>query len=134
MLVISPTVVVLPRKTKADRKIALNLNTYRNLHFQVNNQVKELYCDALQCSLRGLTLKVPITLHYTYFKASNRKSDRSNVLSIVEKFFLDALVHYGCIPDDDDSNITSSHYYSGGVSKLNPRVEITINEQHPTKT
>lgn len=127
-IIISPTFVTLPRKTKKDRKVSLNLNTYRNLNFFTNNQTKEVYCDTLQASLNGLKLKVPIDVSYTYFKGSNRKSDRSNVLSIVEKFFCDALVHYGCIPDDDDTNITSSHYYSGGVSKNNPYVKIEINE------
>jgi hypothetical protein len=32
--------VLLERKTKPDKKIFINMNTYRNLHFFTNNKVK----------------------------------------------------------------------------------------------
>jgi len=60
------------------------------------------------------------------FRGDNRRVDRANVLSIHEKFFCDALTKHGFIPDDNDKHIKSTHYYSGGIDKLNPRVEIEI--------
>lgn len=121
-----PLFVVLPRKTKEDRKIILNLNNYPNWHHFTYNQVKEEFCKSQKSNLSGLILKTPIILHYTLFKASNRKSDRMNVLSVIDKFFCDALVHYGCISDDSDEYIQSHHFNSDGIDKLNPRVEIEI--------
>lgn len=121
-----PLFVVLPRKTKADRKCYLNLNNYRNWHYQVSNQAKQVYCEGLESVLRSLKMGRGINLQFILYKSSKRKIDRSNILSIVEKFFCDALVNYGCIEDDNDDIIESTYYCTGGIDKENPRVEIII--------
>ena len=125
---ISSTFVILPRKTKKDKKVYLNLNVYRNLHFQINNQAKEKYNELMREQLQNVKLQTPIELKFVLYKKQNRKTDRSNILSICEKFFCDALVYHQCIKDDNDDFIKSSHYYSGGIDKENPRVEIFILE------
>ena len=129
MVINSPLSVTLPRKTMPDRKIILNLNNYSTIlnRFTYNN-AKISYCEALQGVLSGLKLKTPITLHYTLFKASNRKSDRMNVGAVIDKFFCDALTHYECIPDDTDEFITRQTFETGGVDKNNPRITINIIE------
>jgi hypothetical protein len=81
----SPLSVVLERKTKEDRKVQLNLNTYRNLHYITNNKVKEVYCGLMESQLKGKVLKTPISLQFVLHKASKRKTDRANILSIVER-------------------------------------------------
>ena len=108
------------------KKYHLNLNNYRNWHFQISNKVKQEYQNIMLPQLRGLRLQTPIKITFVLYKASKRKQDRSNVLSIVEKFFCDSLVHYGCLPDDDDSHIISTDYRTGEIDKDNPRVEIYI--------
>lgn len=127
--VVSPIYVVLPRKTKKDKKIALNLNVYRNLHFQVNNQVKVFYNEIMSMQLFGLEFPNPIHLEFVLYKPSKRKIDRANILCIVEKFFCDSLTFHMCIPDDNDNHILSTHYRTGGVDKYNPRVEIFIKDR-----
>lgn len=122
----SPVAVALPRKTKADKIIYLNLNVYRNLHYILNNNAKEIYNEIMRPQLQGLKLKTPIELTFVLYKKQNRKIDRSNALSIVEKFFCDALVAHGCIPDDNDDYIKATHYQSGGVDPQDPRVEVFI--------
>jgi len=124
----SPVMVVLPRKTKKDKRYSLNLNTFRNTHYLVNNQAKHIYKELMETKLKGKVFKTPIELTFTLFKKTRRRSDRANVLSIVEKFLCDAMVEYGCIEDDADEFITSQHYYSGEIDKENPRVEIVITE------
>lgn len=123
---VSPTNVVLPRKTIKDKKIYLNLNVYRNLHYLVSNDAKEVYNKVMGDQLENMKLKEKFSLLFVFYKKQNRKTDRSNVLSIVEKFFCDALVFHGCIEDDNDDIIMSSHYFSGGVDKISPRVEVFI--------
>ena len=125
--------IYLPRKKTKDKRIALNLNTYRNLHYLTNNHVKVAYCKAMNKQLSGVTFETPIALQFDLFKQSRRKTDRSNILCIVEKFFCDALVHYGCIPDDNDEYITSSFYTTVEIDKENPRVEIWISEKQLLK-
>lgn len=122
----APIYIDIPRKTKKPRRVYLNLNTYRNLHYQVNNQVKKAFSEAMRGSLSDLKLKDELDITYILYKGSNRRIDRANILCIVEKFFEDALVNYNCIPDDNDKYIKATHYLDGGVDAKNPRCEILI--------
>jgi len=125
-MIIAPLYVMLPRKTKADRKVILNLNNYRNWNYFISNEVKKKYKEDIKDQLRGLKFDMPLRLEFKLFKGSKRLSDRANVLSIHEKFFCDALTECGCIKDDDDTHILSTYYCSGEIDKTDPRVEITI--------
>lgn len=125
---VSPLFVTLPRKTKEDKKVYLNLNVYRNLHYISNNQAKEIYCEMMREQMKGKKFENKIEITFTLFKGRNGRVDRSNILSIVEKFFCDALVHNGCLPDDNDDFILATHYKSGGYDKNNGRVEIGVAE------
>ena len=118
--------VLLPRKTMDDRKVIINLNGYRNWHYLVSNQIKKQYKEDIAPQLEGLVFPTPISIEFIYYKGSRRRSDRSNVLSIHEKFFCDALTELGCIEDDNDDYIKETKYKSGGIDKDNPRVEIVI--------
>jgi len=121
-----PLFVMLPRVTKPARKMIVNLNNYRNWHYIISNEVKTAYTAILKSKLRGFKFERIELLHFVYWKGSNRTSDRSNVLTIHEKFFCDALTHYGCITDDNDKIIKGSHFSGGDLDKENPRVEIYI--------
>ncbi|MFA6897200.1 MAG: hypothetical protein WCQ96_02865 [Patescibacteria group bacterium] len=125
---ISPLYVDLPRKTKKDKRVMLNLNTYRNLHFIINNQAKVSYKEVMKDQLEGLKLKTPIKLKFTLWRKDKRVGDRANVLSVIEKFFCDALVEYGCLADDNDEFISGQVYETGGIDRDNPHVEIEIIE------
>lgn len=122
-----PLFVMIPRKTMPDKKYIINLNYYRNWMGIVNNNIKKGYKELVLPQVQGLSFNnIEVTL--TLFKATKRKTDRANVLSIHEKFFCDALVEAGCLPDDNDSHLVATHYYSGGLDRDNPRVEIAIKE------
>jgi len=123
-----PLFIMLPRKTKADRKMYLNLNNYRNWHYIVSNIVKQKFNEGLESSLKGLKFNKKLDITYILYKGSKRKIDRANVLCIIEKFFCDALTHYDCIADDNDEYLSATHYYGGGVDKENSRCEIIVEE------
>jgi Holliday junction resolvase RusA-like endonuclease len=123
-----PLFIILPRKTKADRKMYLNLNNYRNWHYIVSNIVKQKFNEGLENSLKGLKFNKKLDITYILYKGSKRKIDRANILCIIEKFFCDALTNYDCIADDNDEYLSATHYYGGGVDTENPRVEIIIEE------
>ena len=103
--IISPTYVILPRKTKADKKIYLNLNQYRNMHYQISNQAKRIYNDQMEEQLSKLKLQTPINMVYSLKRKGKRIVDSMNYYAIISKFFCDSLTHYGCIPDDSDEYI-----------------------------
>ena len=133
MKFICPTFVMLPRKTKADKKFSLNLNIYRNTHHSVLNQAKQIFNEQLKSQLQGLSLEYPISITFQYFKPSKRISDKANVISIVEKFFCDSLVKWGAIPDDNDNYILYQMYLPTIYDKNNGRVEICITEAKELK-
>jgi hypothetical protein len=126
MIIKLPLAVFLSRKTMPDKKCTINLNYYRNWKFFVSNQIKEVYKECLEDTLKNLRFKGKITLIFTLYWGSKRRVDRSNVLSIQEKFFCDALTFYGCIADDNDNYIEETRYRTGEIDRENPRVEVEI--------
>jgi len=116
-------------KKQQGKKYYINLNHYRNWHYMVNNNLKKKYAELLHEKLpNDIVFKNPIELTFILWKKDKRRIDRANPLSIHEKFFCDALVTYGAIPDDNDNFIVATHYYTGGIDKKNPRVEIIVHE------
>ena len=123
-----PTFILLPRKTIKDKRIALNLNIFRNLNFIVNNQVKQQFQEQMRKQLEGVVLSTPISITYTLYVPSKRRCDIANVCSIVDKNFCDALSHFNCIEDDNYDFIPKITYQWGGIDKLNPRVEVEVSD------
>lgn len=112
-------------KSDKGKKYHINLNNYRNWHYQVSNNLKKLYKACASHQLEGLKFG-QIDITFKLWKASRRRIDRANPLSIHEKFFCDALTELACIPDDNDDYINSTTYLTGGIDKDNPRVEIEV--------
>ncbi len=108
------------------KKLSINLNTYRNLHFLVSNKLKIEYSRLIHAQVKEVKKYDKISLRFTLYPPNKMRRDRSNYLSIHEKFFCDAIVSAGIIEDDCDKYIISSFYSTGIVDKDNPRVEIEI--------
>lgn len=123
-----PLFVMLPRKTKADKRIALNLNVYRNLHHMILNQSKIVFKTAIIGKLADLPAMDMITLEYVLYPKTKRLTDISNVCSVVDKYFCDALVEVGKLPDDNYKHLASVQYRFGEVDKDHPRVVVLIVE------
>jgi hypothetical protein len=121
-----PVYIIVPRKTKKDRKYSLNLNQYRNWKFVVSNMLKDTFSEGMRRALSDVKVKDKLYISYKYYKGSNRRSDKNNVISIVDKFFCDSLVKYNIIPDDNDNIIISNCNYPTEVDKDNPRVEVRL--------
>lgn len=112
-------------KKKNGKRMHINLNNYRNWHHYTSNNIKKQYqAIALRKIPKKKCKSAEIT--YTLYRGDNRRVDLSNVLSIHDKFFCDALTKSGFIPDDDCKHIKKIVYLHGGVDKDNPRVEIQI--------
>lgn len=126
--IISPLFVTLPRKTVKDKRIALNMNTYRNLHHRISNDAKKAYSEALREQLRNLTIQTPVEVTYKVYKASKRRLDKMNVISVVSKFLLDSITDYGCWEDDNDDYVKTETILPTELDRENPRVEIIIKE------
>ena len=126
--IISPLFITLPRKTVKDKRIALNMNTYRNLHHRISNDAKKAYSEALREQLEGLFIQTPVEVTYKVYKGSKRRLDKMNVVSVVSKFLLDSITEYGCWEDDNDDYVKKETIMPTELDRENPRVEIIIKE------
>lgn len=98
---ILPMSVLLPRKRTANKKVMLNLNYYRNMHYQINNDIKKYFKPDSLSAFRAEVIEIS----YTVYKTTKRKYDTMNIISIVDKFFLDWLVENNYLPDDTCLNV-----------------------------
>lgn len=80
------------------KEVLLWLNWYRNTHFQVLSKVKRDFTSKLS-ELKWNALKTPISITYI-LHPSRQNQDLMNIVSVVDKFFQDSLVHYWVTPDD----------------------------------
>ena len=124
MIITAPLRVLVSKK----KWFVFNLNVYRNSHFQALNKAKKLYKEELKQQITLLPSLTKIQVDYYLYPKTKRRTDLGNVLSIHQKFFEDALVELGIIPDDDYKHIIKSTQNFGELDKDNPRVEIEITE------
>lgn len=114
---------------KSRRKIFyLNFNNVLKLHYKVYNKVKIAYTDIMYSQLTELPIFNKVRVVYTLYPRDNKLCDLGNVCSIHQKFFEDALVHYGRLPDDNYKFIPITLFKFGYVDREFPRVDIIIEE------
>lgn len=102
----SKTFTELKRKTKKNKKIYLNLNTYRNLkHFENNDSKKQYKKDMLEQIENCPVFDKPVEITFKLIKNSRRKTDKHNFYSVIAKYLFDALTESGKWIDDNDDFI-----------------------------
>ena len=104
----------------------LNLNQYRNTYFRTLNTVKINYKKFMQSQIAIGPSYKRVACIYTVYPPNKRNFDLGNVCCIHQKFFEDALVELGKLPDDNINHIPLVIYQFGEIDKLNPRVEIEV--------
>lgn len=123
MIVECPLSIMVGRK-----RIAMNLNVYRNLFHLTNNKAKIAFRETIGPQLARLPHLSRINIEYTLYMPTRRQVDIANVCCIVDKFFCDALVSAGKLVDDNYNFLPQTSYLWGGVDKIRPRVEAKITE------
>lgn len=116
------------KKTKKSTTHLCGMNFYRNQHYHVKNKLKK---DIEELAINQLKQQAPITTQYTveytlYYKS--KVCDGSNVIALMEKFFLDALQAANLVAEDNVQYHVGSSWSVGGCDKDNPRCEITVKE------
>jgi hypothetical protein len=116
------------KKSKSGKTFLLSLNWYRNSYHYEKNKVKKEYQDLIAKELEYLgpedkmqEYKIKYVLFYR-----NGLSDAMNVISVVDKFFQDALQELGIVENDTVKNCKKITVEVGGYSRSYPRVEITV--------
>lgn len=123
--VISPFEV----RVSKNKTFKLNLNIYRNAHYNLLNNAKIKYKNLMENQIRKLPVfDYPIKLKIVFYPRTKLKFDVGNFGSIIEKFFLDALVEFQKLKDDTYEYCPKVIYEFGSVDKTNPRIEIIMSK------
>lgn len=126
VLIVSPLYVDLPRVKTKDKRVYLNMNSYRNLHYITNNNAKKAYLEAIREQIEGLVIQTPVNITYRVIKPSKRRLDKMNVVAVVSKYLLDALTEVGFWEDDNDEFVKEETIKPTVYDKGNGRIEIII--------
>lgn len=123
-------VVTMPiywQQTKA-KTVLVSLNAYRNWHYFTANKFKAEFAEIVntQIGSAGSIESEYSTHHVVYFKRSN--CDASNIVPVVEKVVLDALVTAGLLTGDSVKYHTSSSWEVCKDAE-NPRCVTTITKK-----
>ena len=118
----------LPIRVPVSKKsyFLINLNVYRNAHYQILNKAKQTFKEMVMNEIKQLPFFNTISLTYVLYPQTHRKQDVANVCSVVDKFFCDALTEAGKLTDDNYDYLKNIHYCFGSVDPSNPRVEVYI--------
>lgn len=111
--IIVPTVVGLSK----NKNWILNLNNYRNAHYQILNKAKVNFKHLVTKEISKLPVFKRIdSIEYSLYRDTHRHCDVANVCSIVDKFFCDALVEAQKLPDDNYEYLKTISYKWGGIA------------------
>lgn len=123
---------ILPlRVHKSKNKLfSLNLNAWRNAHYQVLNKTKIEFKRMFKQEYGHATnmFKSPVRIEYTIFFPDKRNTDLGNIGPIVGKYAEDCLVEFRYLADDNRTVIKEIRYKDGGIDRGNPRVEMIVGE------
>ena len=123
---IVPLYVELPRKTKKNVNVWLNMNRFMNLHHIMKNNAKKVFFEVMRDQLEGVKIDTPVNITYQLFSPDRRRRDKMNAIAVVSKFLLDAITHYGCWEDDNDNFVKTETLLHTEYDKGNGRIEVTI--------
>lgn len=108
--------------------MVLNLNKYRNTHYNQLNKLKVRYKEAMKDQILTLPEMNRIELAYVFYPKDRAHYDVANTCAVHDKFFCDALVEFGKLPDDNFRYIPRVSFHFGYVVPHNPMVMIHIKE------
>jgi len=115
--------------TSKNKRFHFNLNKYRNAHFQQLNKAKKefnlWFSFFLMGRGKGKRFNNPVGIHYKLWL--KKRTDLMNVGAVVDKFFQDAIVQCGIIPDDNPEWVKKTSFGFMGYEKKN-RVDAIIQE------
>jgi len=112
-----------------NKRQGLNLNSYRNNHYQRNNKMKKEFAKVFQLLISGMdnaVLRPPLALVYTITRGTARKADLGNIGAVLDKFCSDSLVEFGLLADDNTEYIKEIIFRDGGIDKQNPHAKLEI--------
>ena len=96
-----PIQLYIPRKRSKDKKVELNLNLYRNIHWGSESENKQYFTDQFsRLDWFDFNLSAPLKFYY-FIHIQKDIADLMNVGSILDKYLCDTLVSIHLLKDDN---------------------------------
>lgn len=109
------------------KNIFLSMNNAFKWRDVQRNSYKQAYAELIKPQIEQLPkLKRIISITYEVHRGDRHSFDVMNTVSIIDKFFEDALVVNGIITDDNFKVVPMVIGMIGEYDKSNPRVNVTI--------
>lgn len=109
------------------KNVFLSMNNAFKWRDVQRNTYKQAYTDLIKPQIEQLPkLKRIISITYEVHRGDRHSFDVMNTVSIIDKFFEDALVVNGIITDDNFKVVPIVIGMIGEYDKSNPRVSVTI--------
>lgn len=109
------------------RNVFLSMNNAFKWRDVQRNTYKQAYTDLIKPQIEQLPkLRRIISITYEVHRGDRHSFDVMNTVSIIDKFFEDALVVNGIITDDNFKVVPMVIGMIGEYDKSNPRVSVTI--------
>lgn len=109
------------------KNVFLSMNNAFKWRDVQRNVYKQAYTDLIKPQIEQLPkLKRIISITYEIHRGDRHSFDVMNTVSIIDKFFEDALVVNGIITDDNFKVVPMVIGMIGEYDKSNPRVSVTI--------
>lgn len=109
------------------KNVFLSMNNAFKWRDVQRNSYKQAYTDLIKPQIEQLPkLKRIISITYEVHRGDRHSFDVMNTVSIIDKFFEDALVVNGIITDDNFKVVPMVIGMIGEYDKSNPRVSVTI--------
>ena len=109
------------------KNVFLSMNNAFKWRDVQRNSYKQAYADLIKPQIEQLPkLKRIISITYEVHRGDRHSFDVMNTVSIIDKFFEDALVVNGIITDDNFKVVPMVIGMIGEYDKSNPRVNVTI--------
>ena len=109
------------------KNVFLSMNNAFKWRDVQRNTYKQAYTDLIKPQIEQLPkLKRIISITYEVHRGDRHSFDVMNTVSIIDKFFEDALVVNGIITDDNFKVVPMVIGMIGEYDKSNPRISVTI--------
>ena len=115
-------------KTKSNKTSLVGMNLYRNANYFLQNNMKKHFQSLVIEQLPAVAevLQQFTVTYKLYYKSP--VCDGSNIIALIEKFYLDALKEHGLIADDNVKYHLGSSWTIIEQDRENHRVEVTIHK------
>lgn len=109
------------------KNVFLSMNNAFKWRDVQRNNYKQAYTDLIKSQIEQLPkLKRIISITYEVHRGDRHSFDVMNTVSIIDKFFEDALVVNGIITDDNFKVVPMVIGMIGEYDRINPRISVTI--------